>query len=379
MNGPRPTPPPGPATQRLSPAAASPAPGRFILLALLAALACACLAAPAFAAVPRVAGEAKPASISVILDDNYPPYIFRGQDGRIQGYLADEWGLWSEKTGVKAELTATGWDKAQRIMAEGGADVIDTIFYNENRANLYDFTKAYATLNVPVFYHKSLGGITDTDSLKGFSVAVNSGDACIDELKRRGIFTLKEYGSYEDIIKAAASGEIKVFTIDEPPALYYLYKYGLENEYRFGFTLYSGEFHRAVKKGRAELLALVEAGFARITPAEREALEKKWLGSPLADSRSMRILGYVLGLVAAAVAALVFFNFALRRGVRAKTAELDALMRELAKSEERYRLLFEMESDAILLMTNPRARSWKPIRPPATCTAIRSRKCAASR
>jgi PAS domain S-box-containing protein len=328
--------------------------GRFVPFVLSAAVALGCLAARAWCAeVTRAALDARPASIAVILDDNYPPYIFRDQNGQIQGYLVDEWRLWSEKTGVTAELTATDWDKAQRIMAEGGADVIDTIFYNDARAKLYDFSEAYADLPVPVFYHKSLSGITGVGSLKGFSIAVKSGDACIDVLTRNGISTLKEYDSYEDIIKAAVANEVKVFTIDEPPALYYLYKYGLENEYKYGFTLYSGQFHRAVKKGRGDLLHLVETGFDAITPKEREALQKKWLGAPLADSRLMRLLGYWFGAVAAAIAALVFFNLTLRRRVRSKTAELDALMRELAKSEERYRLLFEMESDAILLMTTP--------------------------
>jgi PAS domain S-box-containing protein len=324
------------------------------LFALFAAISLGCFPAPAFCAETSLAAdEAKPASITVVLDDNYPPYIFRDQNGQIQGYLVDEWKLWSEKTGVKAAIEATDWGKAQQIMAAGGADVIDTIFYTEARAKLYDFSKAYTDLPVPVFYHKTLSGITDVDSLKGFSIAVKSGDACIDVLKQHGIFTLREYESYEDIIKAAAANEVKVFIIDEPPALYYLYKYGLENEYKYGFTLYSGQFHRAVKKGRTALLNLVETGFSQITPKESEALQKKWLGVPLVDSRTMRILGYWLGVVAAAIAALVFFNFTLRRRVRAKTAELDALMRELVKGEERYRLLFEMESDAILLMTTP--------------------------
>jgi len=384
MTPPRTTPPPGPSTQprclqacpgpvpvrgprrerpRLAAGVAGAAPARpvplapfalFVLFALGTAAILGCPALPAeCATLSRAEDGTKPASIAVVLDDNYPPYIFRGQDGQIQGYLVDEWKLWSEKTGTTAELTATDWDKAQRLMAEGKADVIDTIFYNESRATLYDFTTGYANLAVPVFHHKSLSGITDVGSLKGFSIAVKSGDACIDVLKRNGIFTLREYESYEDIIKAAAAGEVKIFTVDEPPALYYLYKYGLENEFKCGFTLYAGQFHRAVKKGRTGLLSLVETGFAQITPKEREALQKKWLGAPLADSRIMRLLGYGLGLIAAAIAALVFFNLTLRRRVRAKTAELDALMRDLAKSEERYRLLFEMESDAILLMTTP--------------------------
>jgi hypothetical protein len=40
----------------------------------------------------------------VVMDDNYPPYVFRGPDGRVQGYLVDSWQLWQRKTGIPVEL-----------------------------------------------------------------------------------------------------------------------------------------------------------------------------------------------------------------------------------------------------------------------------------
>ena len=113
-------------------------------------------------ALHATSGQAAPVSsplksITVVMDDNYPPYIFRDQDGKPQGLLVDEWRLWSQVTGVDVNLMATGWDKAQQIMVNGDADVIDTIFYNEQRAKLYDFTRPYAELEVPIYFHKSLG------------------------------------------------------------------------------------------------------------------------------------------------------------------------------------------------------------------------------
>ena len=68
------------------------------------------------------------------MDDNYPPYIFRDNEGRLQGILKDSWDLWARKTGVEVRLEATDWAKAQRIMQAGDADVIDTIFHSEARA-----------------------------------------------------------------------------------------------------------------------------------------------------------------------------------------------------------------------------------------------------
>ena len=72
-----------------------------------------------------LAGEA--GVLRVVSDENYPPYLFRNADGRVEGYLVDLWQLWQSKTGIKVELTATNWANAQKMIARGEADVIDMI------------------------------------------------------------------------------------------------------------------------------------------------------------------------------------------------------------------------------------------------------------
>ena len=135
-------------------------------------------------------------SITVVADDNYPPYVFRDSKGALQGILVDEWKLWEKKTGITVKFIGMNWDAAMEFFRKGNADVIDTIFYNQERAKLFDFTKPYVSLDVPVFFHKNLGGIVDIDSLHGFTIGVKAGDACIDVLKSHGITSLKEYDSY---------------------------------------------------------------------------------------------------------------------------------------------------------------------------------------
>ncbi|HPO61366.1 MAG TPA: transporter substrate-binding domain-containing protein, partial [Exilispira sp.] len=150
-------------------------------------------------------------SIRVVIDNNYPPYIFMNEDKEIVGYLVDLWHEWEKITGTKVILIATNWIEAQKIMQSSGADVIDTLFFNEERAKIYSFSKPYATINVPIFHHKSITGIADFKSLKGFEVGVKEGDAAVDFLYKNGIRDLILYKSYEDIISSAKSGNIKIF------------------------------------------------------------------------------------------------------------------------------------------------------------------------
>lgn len=308
---------------------------RIIALCTLLFIAPTCLAAtPNSSTIPK--------SIRVVMDDNYPPYVFKDEQGRLQGIIVDQWRLWEKKTGIHAEVTGMDWSEAQRRMQAGEFDVIDTIFRNEKREAIYDFTKPYARLDVPLFFYEDISGIRGPADLKGFLVAAKAGDAAIDFLKKNGVANIAEYPSYEKLIEAARDGRAKVFTIDRPPALYYLNKMGIENRFRETKPLYHGEFHRAVLKGHTALFEVVKNGFNAIPKADYEAIDKRWMGAVLETTPYLRYTLY--GLVAIAVFSLVLIGWLwiLKRVVTYKT-------RELAKSEERHRSILQAAMSGIWL------------------------------
>ncbi len=273
--------------------------------------------------------------IRVVMDNNYPPFIFLDDKGNLQGILVDQWRLWEQKTGRKVELTGMDWADAQQRMQAGEYDVIDTIFYNETRAKIYDFTEPYATLNVPIYFTNKISGITGPESLKGFQVAVKSGDAVIEVLQAAGVDELLEYPSYLAIIEAAKNNEIVVFSVDEPPAEYYLYQYGIQGKFNKTASLYSGQFHRAVKKGDAAMLKIIQEGFDRISKQEYDAINGYWLGTPVFDPRSLRIAGIIGGVIMAVLLVLVAWNRTLQSQIGKKTKELskqESLFRQLAEN-----------------------------------------------
>ena len=306
-----------------------------------------------FTSIPLSAGN--PKTITVVSDDNYPPYIFKDADGHLQGILVDQWKLWEEKTSVRVELKAMDWNEAQKTMKEGGADVIDTLFYTPERALIYDFTKPYATLSVPVFFNKNLQSITSIQELQGFFIGVKAGDACIDQLKKRGGSAFQEFSNYESIVRAAVENKIYVFCVDEPPALYYLYKMKAEENFRSSFSLYTGEFHRAVAKGRKDILSLVETGFSRISKEEYRKIDDKWLGISLKKPAYYAYLPYIFTGIAFLFFTLLIGNAFLKRKVTRKTFELKQAMDVLKESEEKYRRFIHNSLDGIIL-TDERGR-----------------------
>ena len=263
-----------------------------------------------------------PRAVHVVLDDNYPPYVFKDGEGHLQGITVDQWRLWETKTGRPAELHAMDWGEALRRMRAGEFDVIDTIFRTAERSTFLEFTPAYARLEVPIFFRREISGITDLASLRGFPVAAKTGDAAVDLLQENGVAPVLLFNNYEAIIAAAQEHKVSVFVVDRPPALYLLNKHGIADDFRMSAPTQTGEFHRAVHRGNTALLREIERGFAAITPEELGRIDEKWFGRTVSDRRYLGYVAYAAAGIALVVALLAGWNWSLGRKVRLRTREL---------------------------------------------------------
>ena len=305
----------------------------WVILIVLACLPASCSLAEQPSAPPPVS------TLRVVMDEYYPPYVFRDSEGELQGILIDHWALWSQRTGVAVEITAMPWGDALNAMRNGEFDVIDTIFYTAERDQVFDFTEAYATIDVVIFFQENISGIAEAQDLKGFRVAVKSGDANAEFLLQRGITDLVYYDSYEQIIQAASRKEEVIFVIDRPPGLYYLYKYHIESQFNYSAPLYSGAFHRAVKQGDQALLNLVTNGFSSIHPDEYQEIDERWFGirQAIVLNKLLPYLSLGVGVALLLILALVVFNRTLQSQVRQRTREVQEALDSLQKSEQALR------------------------------------------
>jgi diguanylate cyclase (GGDEF)-like protein/PAS domain S-box-containing protein len=288
--------------------------------------------------------ETAESPISIVMDDNYPPFIFKDEDGALKGILVDEWQLWSERTGIPVTINAMDWAAALAAMKAGTYDVIDTIFINDERTAWLDFTEPYTTIQVFEFHDKDIHGIGDIASLRGFTVAVKAGDNSIGILRQHGITNIIEYPSYEAIIDAAKNGDVHVFIMDEAPAIYYLYQKQIADQYLKGFRLNVGEFHRAVRKGNSALLKVIGDGFNEITPAEHEAIVNTWYGVASRSILYSSYLGYILtgaAIVALILLLVILWNQRLRKAVATRT-------QDLSNEKERLRITIQSIEDGVI-------------------------------
>ncbi len=265
-------------------------------------------------------------TLSVVLDDSYPPYSFRNSQGDLQGITIDQWKLFEQKTGIKVTITGMTWNKAYESMRQGDFDVIDTISYNTDRAKIFDYSNPYATIDVPIFFQKNISGITDVNSLKGFTVAAKKGDNCINVLREQGITDIEEYDTAEAVVQAAKDHKTVIFVTGKPPALYYLYKMGIEDNFNYSSTsIYTSQFFRAVKKGHSGYLPTINDGFAKISESEYAAINKKWFGiesNPFYELPIFRVIVFIAAAVCLLILLMFIWNRTLQRMVKQKTSEL---------------------------------------------------------
>lgn len=155
-----------------------------------------------------------------------------------------------------------------------------------------------------IFFYKNISGIIGIESLQGFNVGVKKGDNSIYLFKKGGITNYVEFSNYESIVKAAKEHQIMAYIMDKPPALFYLYKMGIQNDFRSSSSLpYSGQLHRAVKKGDQKLLNLIQSGFDHIPKQEYRDIDSKWMGTSYDNRRTLFIFG--IGILTASLIAML--------------------------------------------------------------------------
>lgn len=298
---------------------------------LLLLLVCSLVCTPSLAASGMPGGEEN--VITVVMDNNYPPFSFRDASGNLVGISVDMWRLWETQTGKKVEITGLAWNDAIHRMEAGEFDVIDTFFFTEERSKIYDFTPSYADVDVVIFFNADVPGISSPESLDGFVVGMHQGDSSIDEMKKRGV-TVREYDSYASVVKAAKDEEIVVFILDKPSGVYYLYNQGIQDQFRYSSPIMSGALHRAVKKGNTVLLTEINQGFTRIPQSEYDAIDRTWYGTPVTNTEYLRIVLFFAGAVLLIIILLVIWNHMLKTNVAQKTAELNAELDQRRRAEE---------------------------------------------
>lgn len=206
---------------------------------------------------------------------DYRP-LFYIDDSVSKGIMIDYWKLWSERTGIKVKFEAYPWHICLEKVLNGEADVIPGIFYTPERDAVYDFSQAFMEIKVKIYVRSSLD-VKNLAELKSQVVGVTLGDRSEEYIKRHYPYLkIKTFDTFEAVIKAASDGEIDLFAMDNPSALFYLEQYEISDQFEPVKTIFVGKFCAAVAEGKESLLIRLNEGIEAIHEDEINNILEDW-------------------------------------------------------------------------------------------------------
>ena len=222
------------------------------------------------------------------------PFHFADEQGNAVGMFIDLWKLWSQKTGVAVEFVPKPWAQSLDIVRTGKADIHAGCFFSAQRDTYLDYAQQLRDCQTHFFFHDSIYGLKTLADLKGFHIGVLDKDYAVEFVRRQmPDAALKLYKSHQELFDGVEAGDVKVFICDTPTALYFLDRNELISRFRYHPTspLYKKPFFAAVKQGNEDLIKLVNKGLAQITPSERAAIERRWIGKAPEQPKDRIIIG----------------------------------------------------------------------------------------
>ncbi|MEG3640417.1 transporter substrate-binding domain-containing protein [Magnetococcus sp. PR-3] len=223
-----------------------------------------------------------PGTLKIAFCEDCLPFQFKDDQDKPSGLIIDLWRLWSEKTATPIELIPYSWDETLKKVGSGEVDVHAGLFFNETRDQFLDYGSALSRTNTHVFLHKQLPKITNITELQAYQIGVLKGDFVEESLKEKlPEATIVPFLSYQAMMAALQSGELRAFAADTPTGIYYLKKHWLLNDFTISDTqlLFANDWKTAVTQGKTQLLDEINQGFERISRQERVAIHRNWISA----------------------------------------------------------------------------------------------------
>jgi len=258
---------------------------------------------------------------------DYPPYSIVTKDGQADGFAVEMLRESLRAMGREVRFSVGPWHKIKQDLAEGRIQVLPLVARTEERQALFDFTAPYLSIHGTIVVRTGDGRIQGPSDLRDKAVVVMKGDSA-EEYVRGNQLTerVATTETIEEGLRELAAGKHDAMVVQTLAAERLISALELSGLEMAGPPLsHYHDFCFAVKKGDAELLALLNEGLAQvIADGTRERLREKWI-APTRDERFERayqIAVAVVGtLLAAGIVAYLWLR-TLRAQVKARTAEL---------------------------------------------------------
>jgi ABC-type amino acid transport substrate-binding protein len=286
----------------------------------------------------------KTKSIIVGGDINYKPFSYMDKQGLPQGHDVEVMNSLASQLGIRVRYKLSKWPLPLQDLKNGVVDAVIGVIYLDERKNLFDFT-------IPVWFESysifagSDAQFRDFSDISLGKIAALRGDASIAHfinplgLSEKTIL----FESLPDAIRAVDEGKSDFAIAPYSLGMQAIKDFKYRNIRIVGNPVLPSLYCIAVRKGNNELLEAFNSGIDALKgDGKIQTIDKKWFiqrPQEISAERITKIVAAVLFPVLAVLAALLLWSWSLRRQVRIKTANLQAVNEELTTALSEVRQL----------------------------------------
>lgn len=251
--------------------------------------------------------------VTVVAPLGSAPMSFVGVSGQPEGFVIDLWKKWSAEMGIPVHFRLAPWKDTLHLVQTGAGEIHGGLFFNTERDAFLDFSESYLQVPAALIVSKDKDADQDTVFTEYTIGVVDKGFAELFILKKYPNAKLKRYSSGRDILQGYVDGEIQAMAGDSPILQYELGRLGLTEKLVVKETLYTQGMHGATAKGAADIVELMNDGFALIDKEERKLIVKRWFVVNEDDSFTRNIILIAISFVVGVVGLFYFDGLTLRR------------------------------------------------------------------
>ena len=155
--------------------------------------------------------------LKIVYNVGVAPLKFEDADLRPEGLFPDLWRLWAQKAGRKIEFVRVdSFKESLQLIKDGKGDLHAGLFRTSKREEFLDYSEPLLALDYYIFTHPSVHPIKSLEKTSGFIVGIQKG-GYTEQFVRAKMpgDRIAAYDHFQDLVRAALEGEIRVFVATE--------------------------------------------------------------------------------------------------------------------------------------------------------------------
>lgn len=309
---------------------------------------------------------AQPNVIQVGADNAYFPFEYINDDNESAGFDIDLLKALAENQNLKIKITNGDWFLIKDGMESGDFDMLAGMYYNPDRAELFDFTVPYIIITHSIFVKQGnkIRSINEIKENKSLRVVVENSSILHKYLTTNGVLPerILAVENQLDALMLVEDSYTTCALLPDLQAKYIAHKNGLDDIKAVGLPILPREYSFAVIKGDTALLSTLNRGINRLHQSGKyKQIFEKWFGSYSPTYSILEENYSIFFLVSIALAIIMIFVYTFmqsrfkklkseNKSLYSELKQTNQVLKDVHKNETLYKRIIEFSPFPIAMI-----------------------------